>query len=46
MRRQANTLNFVQFVGGDKPNGKTNENQHDSGGYPCFVRNNIAHQYG
>lgn len=46
MRRQAETLDFVQFVGGHNADSQANENQHDSGGYPCFVRNNIAHQYG
>ena len=30
-RRQANTLNFVQFVGGHNADSQANENQHNGG---------------
>ena len=44
VRRQANTLNFVQFVGGHNTDSQANENQHNGGGDPRFVRDCAAYE--
>ena len=44
MRGQANTLNFVQFVGGHNADSQANENQHDGGGDPRFVCDCAAYE--
>ena len=42
MRRQADTLNFVQFVGGHNADSQANEYQHNGGGYPYFMGEDIT----
>jgi hypothetical protein len=42
VRRQADTLNFVQFVGGHNADSQANEYQHNGGGYPYFMGEDIT----